>query len=327
MPVRAPFLPVLAAALAGTFLMGGAAQAQGVLLPPGEVLRPGAGVPGAAQPTPFQLFSPQQAVPQQAAPQASAPQIAAPQTAAPQASAPAPAAAPQAAAPQAVPLPAKRPASANAAPAAPTQIAPSQSASAAKPGPVTPGPVAPTQGDQDRAPIETIQKVSDYWNKVQVLSGNFVQVDPDGSRKTGDFYMQKPGRVRFEYNAPVPIELISNGQSVAVRDRKLNTQDITPLSQTPLRFLLADRVDLANDSHVVGTYQDNLYITVVMEEKVPMMGTYRLMLLFDAKTYALKQWIVTDPQGYDTSVAISNLDYARRPDPKLFVINFERMLQ
>lgn len=322
MPARAPFLPVLAAALAGTILVGSAAKAQGVLLPPGEVLRPAAGVPGAAQPTPFQLFSPQQAVPPQPTPQASAPPAAAPQ-----ASAPTPAAAPQAAAPQAVPLPAKRPASANAALAAPTQIAPTQSASAAKPGPATPAPVAPTQGDQDRASAETIQKVSDYWNKVQMLSGNFVQVDPDGSRKTGDFYMQKPGRVRFEYNAPVPIELISNGQSVAVRDRKLNTQDITPLSQTPLRFLLADRIDLANDSHVVGTYQDNLYITVVMEEKVPMMGTYRLMLLFDAKTYALRQWIVTDPQGYDTSVAISNLDYARRPDPKLFVINFERMLQ
>ncbi|QTL06086.1 outer-membrane lipoprotein carrier protein LolA [Aquabacter sp. L1I39] len=239
------------------------------------------------------------------------------------------------------PIPVPRPASANEPPvqaaAAPTQIAPAATTTNAvgakvsasgKPGaPFQPRAVAPVQGDQDRAPDVIIDKVSNYWNGVQVLSGNFVQVDPDGSRKTGDFYMQKPGRVRFEYDSPATLELISNGQSVAVRDRRLNTQDITPLSQTPLRFLLAQTIDLARDPHVVGVYQDNLYVTVVMEEKVPMLGTYKLLLLFDAKDYQLKQWIVTDPQGYDTSVAIRNLDYTRRPDPKLFVINFERMLQ
>lgn len=326
MPIRA-HLPTLAAILlAIAALFGGAARAQGVLLPPGEV--PGAmASSGAAQPTLFQLFSPQQAVPQSspksqgATSQAAAPQAATSQAAAPPSSQVV--VAPSAPAPSqtqaSVPLPTPRPSSAN--------TAPVQSAAVVKPVPVTPGPVAPAQADQDRAAGDTLQKVSDYWNRVQVLSGNFVQVDPDGSRKTGDFYMQKPGRVRFEYDAPVPLELISNGQSVAVRDRKLNTQDITPLSQTPLRFLLADQVNLAGDPHVVGAYQDNLYVTIVMEEKVPMMGTYRLMLLFDAKTYALKQWIVTDPQGYDTSVAISNLNYTSRPDPKLFVINFERMLQ
>ncbi|TCT06661.1 LolA family protein [Aquabacter spiritensis] len=316
----------------------GSAGAQGVLLPPGEVLRPRADIPGAAQPTLSQMFSPQVIFlpPSSASPPASRPaapaQPAASQPAtiqpvalqaAPAASVPAEtrAAPPVIAAPP-IPMPAPRPASANAAPAQtlppPTQLAAS---------PALPATVAAPQRDQNRAAGDTLQRVSDYWNRVQMLSGTFVQVDPDGSRKTGDFYMQKPGRVRFEYDAPVPLELISNGQSVAVRDRNLNTQDITPLSQTPLRFLLAERTDLARDPHVVGAYQDNLYVTVVMEEKVPMLGTYKLMLLFDAKDYTLRQWIVTDPQGYDTSVAISNLNYSARPDPKLFVINFERMLQ
>lgn len=308
----------------------GGASAQGLLLPPGEIPRPNAAVPGAAHPTPYQMFSPQQAMPAplqgapapqataQAAPQAipqitaqAGAQVAAAPTAAPL---PAPAPAP-------VPLPTPRPATAD---AAPVQTA---SAARAASAPAAPTVIAPVQQDQNQAGPETLQKVSDYWNRVQVLSGNFVQVDPDGSRKTGDFYMQKPGRVRFEYDAPVPLELISNGQSVAVRDRKLNTQDITPLSQTPLRFLLADNIDLARNPNVVGAYQDNLYVTVVMEEKVPMMGTYKLLLLFDAKDYTLRQWIVTDPQGYDTSVAVSKLNYTARPDPKLFVINFDRMLQ
>ncbi len=334
-------LPVLCALL---LAVAAPARAQGVLLPPGEVLRPTGSIPGAAQPTQSQLFGAQTALPLASTTSTASATPAAPTAPAnAQAVNPASANPPPNVASAPPPIPVPRPASANEAPAqaaaagAPTQIAPTATASNVASGKVSgtgkpgalfqPRAVAPVQGDQDRAPDVIIDKVSTYWNGVQVLSGNFVQVDPDGSRKTGDFYMQKPGRVRFEYDSPATLELISNGQSVAVRDRRLNTQDITPLSQTPLRFLLAQTIDLARDPHVVGVYQDNLYVTVVMEEKVPMLGTYKLLLLFDAKDYQLKQWIVTDPQGYDTSVAIRNLDYTRRPDPKLFVINFDRMLQ
>lgn len=178
-----------------------------------------------------------------------------------------------------------------------------------------------------RATAATIQRITDYYNSVQSMSGTFTQTDPDGSRRTGDFYMQKPGRVRFQYDDPSPVELIANGQSVAVRDRRLNTQDITPLGQTPLRFLLAQQVDLARDKHVTDIFQDERFVTVVMQQQVPMMGTYRLLLLFDVKSGALKQWIITDPQGYDTQVVLNTAKPNSNPDPRLFVINFERMLQ
>ena len=78
--------------------------------------------------------------------------------------------------------------------------------------------------------------MSSYLSSLQTLVGNFVQVGPDGSKTKGDFYIQKPGKVRFEYDAPTPIAIIADGSSLAVRDRKLATQDIYPLSQTPLRF-------------------------------------------------------------------------------------------
>ena len=81
-------------------------------------------------------------------------------------------------------------------------------------------------------------RVSSYLSSLQTLVGNFVQVGPDGSRTKGDFYIQKPGKVRFEYDDPSPIAIVADGSSVAVRDRKLATQDIYPLSQTPLRYLL-----------------------------------------------------------------------------------------
>jgi outer membrane lipoprotein-sorting protein len=165
-------------------------------------------------------------------------------------------------------------------------------------------------------------KVSGYLSSLQTLVGNFVQVGPDGSKTKGDFYIQKPGKVRFEYEAPSPIAIIADGSSVAVRDRKLATQDIYPLSQTPLRYLLSDRIDLLKDTNVVSVTSDDVFVSVTIEEKQALIGTSRLMLMIGAKDGQLKQWTVTDPQGYDTTVAVYNLDASKKVDPGLFKIDF-----
>ncbi len=170
-----------------------------------------------------------------------------------------------------------------------------------------------------------VDKVSGYLSGIRTMVGDFVQVGPDGSKTEGQIYLQKPGRIRFEYAPPSPIELVADGQSLVVRDRKLATQDLYPLGQTPLRFLLADRVDLLRDTNVVGVYSDNIFTTVVLEEKKALGGTHKLMLMFGAQDLALKQWTVTDPQGFDTTVAIYNVDTTKRPDPGLFKINYERL--
>ena len=167
-----------------------------------------------------------------------------------------------------------------------------------------------------------IDKVDNYLSSVQTLEGKFVQVAPDGGRSTGTFYLAKPGRIRFEYDDPSPIELIADGQSVVVRDRKLATQDVYPLSQTPLRFLLADHVDLMKDTNLVAVNADDVFVTVVVEEKNALVGTSRLMIMFDAKDMQLKQWTVTDPQGYDTTVAVYDLDASKKPDPGIFRIDY-----
>jgi outer membrane lipoprotein-sorting protein len=170
-------------------------------------------------------------------------------------------------------------------------------------------------------------RVSAYLSNVRQLTGDFVQVGPDGSKAEGEFYLQKPGRVRFDYNPPSPIELIADGQSVVVRDRKLATQDLYPLSQTPLRFLLADRIDLLRDTNLIGVYADDVFVTIVIEERQIIAGTHRLMLMFGAQDYQLRQWTVTDPQGLDTTVAVYNLDTRRQPDPNLFRIDYTRPIQ
>jgi outer membrane lipoprotein-sorting protein len=172
-----------------------------------------------------------------------------------------------------------------------------------------------------------LERVSTYLSGVQTMVGNFVQIGPDGGRTEGTFYIQKPGKVRFAYNPPSPIDIIADGSSVIVRDRKLATQDLYPLSQTPLRYLLADHIDLMRDTNVVSVSSDDTFVTVVIEEKVLAIGTNRLMIMFDAKNLQLKQWTVTDPQGLDTTVAVYNLDSTKKPDPNMFVINYQRNIQ
>jgi outer membrane lipoprotein-sorting protein len=169
-----------------------------------------------------------------------------------------------------------------------------------------------------------LDRISLYLSGVQTMVGNFVQVGPDGGRTEGTFYIQKPGKVRFDYNPPTPIDIIADGSSVVVRDRNLATQDLYPLSQTPLRYLLAERIDLLRDTDVVSVSVDDTFATVVIQEKQLVVGTSRLMIMFDAKDLTLKQWTVTDPQGLDTTVAVYNLDVTKRPDPNLFVINYQR---
>jgi outer membrane lipoprotein-sorting protein len=186
-------------------------------------------------------------------------------------------------------------------------------------------PGAATALDGDRRAL--VGRLSAYLSSVKTMVGDFVQVGPNGQRTKGQFYIQKPGRVRFDYQPPTPIDIIADGESVAVRDRNLATQDLYPLSQTPLRFLLSQRIDLLRDTNIVGVYSDDTFATVVIEESQPLVGTNRLMLMFDAKDLQLKQWVITDPQGFDTTVAVYNLDTTKRPDPSLFRINYERVLQ
>jgi outer membrane lipoprotein-sorting protein len=234
-----------------------------------------------------------------------------------------------------VPLPAPRPkAGSTAGSTSPGSGAPpSPPAAAAQPQPASKGffPFSlfgnKSAGSSQAASSDAKQramldKVSNYLSSVQTMVGNFVQVGPDGRRVDGTFSIQKPGKVRFQYNPPSPIDIIADGSSVVVRDRSLETADFYPLSQTPLRYLLADHIDLLHDTDVLSVSADDTFVTVVIEETQVMTGTNRLMIMFDAKNMQLKQWTVTDPQGLDTTVAVYNLDSVKKPDPNLFVINY-----
>ena len=221
-------------------------------------------------------------------------------------------AAPMIAAAQAVPVP---------------QAAPKQRATPAAKQQAAPTPSLADSIGTEAGQHALVDRVSLYLSTIQTLVGNFVQVGPDGRKTEGKFYISKPGRVRFEYDAPSPIEVVADGSSVVVHDRRLDTKDLYPLSQTPLRFLLAERIDLWNDTHVTSVGADDKYVTVTIEERQLIIGTNKLMMMFNAKDFQLLQWTVTDPQGYETTVGIYNLDTKQKPDPNMFRIVYGRAEQ
>ncbi len=168
---------------------------------------------------------------------------------------------------------------------------------------------------------ETLAGISEYFNSVKTMHGDFIQFGPNGERAEGKFYLARPGKIRFYYNPPAKIDIISDGKSVSVKDRKLATQDIWPLKETPLKFLLDEQVDLlANDQVSNVTVEPDLVTIGIADNST--FGSGKLTLIFDAKSTELKQWTVTDAQGLDTSVAIFNTTVNGPTNPKLFVIDY-----
>jgi outer membrane lipoprotein-sorting protein len=236
----------------------------------------------------------------------------------------APAPALQAPRPPVIPLPIPRPANLGVSAGAGSEApAPRPVASPAAPA----APAAPVQtAAVETTPEAVLQRANAALNALGQMQADFVQTGGNGRRAEGRIYLQKPGRVRFEYAPPATLEIIADGSSVVVRDRKLGTQDLYGIAQTPLKFLLRDRVDLARDTKIVDINPAPDLVSIQIEDKATFGGTSRIELYFDPRSYALRQWTVTDPQGYQTAVSLRNVDTQRRPDPGLFQIDYSRNL-
>ena len=171
----------------------------------------------------------------------------------------------------------------------------------------------------DRA--EAIKRANAFFNASPVLNADFVQIGADGKRSEGKLYSQRAGRVRFEYAQPATLELVADGARVMVRDRKLKTQDVYAIDQTPLKFLLKEKIDFEHDVTVLDVTTDDNGVAISLEDKATFGGTSHLKLIFDPKTFKLRQWQITDPQGYETLLSLFNIDQKRTPDPALFKID------
>ena len=150
-----------------------------------------------------------------------------------------------------------------------------------------------------------VKAISRNFESVPTMTGEFIQFGPNGEQTGGKFFLQRPGKIRFNYEDPSPITVVSNGRTLAVNNKKLKTWNYYPLDKTPLSLLLAKRIKI-NDKSIRSVDARDDITTVVMGDK-QIFGDSEITMLFDPKTQDLRQWTIKDAQGKETSVMIFNV--------------------
>lgn len=166
---------------------------------------------------------------------------------------------------------------------------------------------------------QAVGQAERYLNGITTIRARFIQVGPNGELSEGNVYLARPGRMRIEYDPPVPLLLIAADSWLTYQDKELEEATYLPLSSTPAAFLLEKEIRLGGK------------ITVAKVEKTP--GALRLRLIetddpkagaltlvFGEAPFALRQWEVTDAQGLTTRVGFLNAEFGVAFDSELFNI-------
>jgi outer membrane lipoprotein-sorting protein len=169
----------------------------------------------------------------------------------------------------------------------------------------------------------TAQKIADHFSSVKSMSGEFVQFGPNNQQTGGKFFLERPGKIRFNYDGKSNFRVISDGKSVVILNTRLNTSDLYPLSKTPLKLLVDTKIDLSG-GRVKSIKEESDLTTIQLADK-SVFGNSKITMMFDPKSYDLRQWTITDAQGKDTTVMIFNVKQGVKLDQKLFKINTDRL--
>jgi len=159
---------------------------------------------------------------------------------------------------------------------------------------------------------EAVHRINAYFNDITNLQGSFEQVDPNNKHSTGRFYVQRPGKIRFDYAPPSALRIVADGHSLAIEDSGLKTVEKYPIKSTPFRLLLVDSVDLERDARIVGVESQEGLLSISLEDKDGD-AAGRIKLSFDTKPdLALKEWLITDAQGLTTKVTVADVVSGRK---------------
>ena len=169
----------------------------------------------------------------------------------------------------------------------------------------------------------SLAQISQYLNQLQTAQGGFTQINADGSLSTGTIYIKRPGRIRFEYAPPERSLVVAGGGQLAVFDPRSNAgPDRYPLNQTPLNIILQRNVDLDRASMVTGQSFDGTATTITAQDPDhPEYGN--IQMVFTANPIELRQWIVTDDVGSQTTVVLNDLSTGGSIGDILFNIQAE----
>jgi outer membrane lipoprotein-sorting protein len=151
-----------------------------------------------------------------------------------------------------------------------------------------------------------VVQIQDYLNGLTALTANFLQVAADGSTRTGKAWLQRPGKMRFEYDPPDPQLLVAGFGLLVYHDPQLDQTTNIPLSATPLGILLSQHVQLSGDVTVTNIDREpgEVRLTLIRTGKA---AEGSLTLVFGTGPLALRQWVVTDAQAKQTRVSLYDI--------------------
>lgn len=154
----------------------------------------------------------------------------------------------------------------------------------------------------------SLNAISKYLNGMKTASGDFTQINGDGSYSTGKIYIKRPGKMRFEYNAPDSAIVIAGSGAVVVDDKKSNQPPETyPLKRTPLSIILARNVNLGRAKMVTGhEYDGTATIVTAQDPEHPEYGS--ISMKFTDGPTELRQWVINDANGGQTTVVLGALN-------------------
>ena len=164
-----------------------------------------------------------------------------------------------------------------------------------------------------------LKDIAASMEKVKTASGRFDQLSPDFTTSTGSFAISRPGKVRFDYDAPSPLLIVANGTTVAMQDSELETTDRVPLGSTPLAVLLDDDLDFETEAEIVDVTKEGEHVEVTLRDPDGEMdGT--LTLMFNGPQHDLSGWRTVDSGGNITEVMLHDVETGKKINPRLFIV-------
>ncbi|NIZ12963.1 outer membrane lipoprotein carrier protein LolA [Phaeobacter sp. HF9A] len=164
----------------------------------------------------------------------------------------------------------------------------------------------------------SLNEISAYLNSFRTAKAAFTQVNDDGSLATGELYIRRPGKVRFEYGGPDAGLVLAEAGAVYIFDPKSNQPPETyPLERTPLSLILARTVDLGRANMVVGHDFDGVSTVVrAQDPKNPEYGNIELM--FTDNPVQLRKWVIHGGSGEETTVVLGAMETGMSLKSSLF---------
>jgi outer membrane lipoprotein-sorting protein len=154
--------------------------------------------------------------------------------------------------------------------------------------------------------IAKIEAINAHNSEIRTMVGRFLQIDTQGQRIEGTFFLERPGKILFRYNPPSSEQIVSVGRGFYVVDRKEQTQYAYPQDKVPLRQFLDSEINLF-DANIVALGNSADYFTVTLQDDTPA-GVVRVALVFDTESNDLKQWTLTEPSGAELTFSLYDVE-------------------